>query len=936
MRVLLLCDRIIEACWLSAIIIAPLFFNYHSSVVFDSDKSILGRSIAVVMLVAFIIKRFAFTKTDNSSHGTIRNLQSIKHPLFIIASLLALSYFVSTLLGVLPSGSWWGSYARGQGTYSLLGYFVIFAITVFTLRDREQIERILITIVLTSIPIVIYGFAQKLKLDPVSWDMDFSMRIASTLGNPIFLGSYLIMVMPIIVYLLLVSHSIYQRLFYLILLLSQFLCLILTQSRGPLLGLIIGMFLFTVLGGLAFRKKVIVWSSFTIVALVIVFFIVLGMPNSPLEGIKPRIGRLGRMFEAREGAAQVRLLIWQGIIKMVKSDYTRAIIGYGPENMFIPYHKYSPTELVISENRIAFPDRAHNEFFDTLITNGISGTFVYLLLFAAIIFYTFKHLFLIKTTKDVVVITFLLVVFTLAGAGIPILLNKTIFLAIGIPIGLITGAVVYLFFVLLSSRTFSASSSPLSRLFVISLFSAIIGHFVESQFGIALTAARVYFWFYLAVLFVYIKGIINDKVESDANILFLIPIITLFLSICAFNFITHQVFAENINQITRAVIMIIICWCVFSVFLYISYRSFLIAVIPAGATILFIIVLLSFLPPLQIPTKTITFFYIWIMANIILAAYLLKEKIQIKGRAQPSPTSTFTFAPSLALILILIVVLWYTDIQVIHSAIIYKIGSSQEKDKQWEIALKYYEQATQLSRDKGNYYGASARMCLEKYYREAEPDRKKFWADKCLGLLLKSVDYDALNPVRNVNLARFYRVLARESPDPEKREALFLLANKYYEIACRLSPNHPSLRNEWGEVYHEMGRLDQAIRHYELSSQIAEGFSETYSHLGDAYLEKRDIPNALKYYRQAAQIHWKSFADLRDPNQEAIFLRTNQTLNKHEPDNYIPYYNFAQFYLMKRQLKQAREMAEKSLSLAPKEEQRPINDLIEKIVESRK
>jgi hypothetical protein len=46
------CTSIIEAGWLAALIVAPLFFNVYSSRVFEPDKISLIRSIALVMLLA--------------------------------------------------------------------------------------------------------------------------------------------------------------------------------------------------------------------------------------------------------------------------------------------------------------------------------------------------------------------------------------------------------------------------------------------------------------------------------------------------------------------------------------------------------------------------------------------------------------------------------------------------------------------------------------------------------------------------------------------------------------------------------------------------------------------------------------------------------------------------------------------------------------------
>jgi len=50
------CDKVIEAGWLTAIIVVPLFFNIYSSRVFEPDKLTLLRSIALLMAVTGVIK----------------------------------------------------------------------------------------------------------------------------------------------------------------------------------------------------------------------------------------------------------------------------------------------------------------------------------------------------------------------------------------------------------------------------------------------------------------------------------------------------------------------------------------------------------------------------------------------------------------------------------------------------------------------------------------------------------------------------------------------------------------------------------------------------------------------------------------------------------------------------------------------------------------
>ena len=50
------CDKVIEAGWLAALVVVPLFFNVYSSRVFEPDKITILRSIAIVMAAAWLIR----------------------------------------------------------------------------------------------------------------------------------------------------------------------------------------------------------------------------------------------------------------------------------------------------------------------------------------------------------------------------------------------------------------------------------------------------------------------------------------------------------------------------------------------------------------------------------------------------------------------------------------------------------------------------------------------------------------------------------------------------------------------------------------------------------------------------------------------------------------------------------------------------------------
>jgi hypothetical protein len=195
------CDGVMEAAWLAAVILVPIFYNIYSSRIFEPDKITLLRSIALITLAAWIVKLVEERgfRWEHLQPGESRLKFITKFPLLLPVVALAALYIISTLFSVTPRTSLWGSYQRLQGTYTTLSYIVIFAAILGNLRRRAQVERIITTIVLTSLPVALYGVLQRYKIDPVPWGGDTSLRIASNMGNSIFVAAYLIMAFPLTV-----------------------------------------------------------------------------------------------------------------------------------------------------------------------------------------------------------------------------------------------------------------------------------------------------------------------------------------------------------------------------------------------------------------------------------------------------------------------------------------------------------------------------------------------------------------------------------------------------------------------------------------------------------------------------------------------------------------------------------------------------------------
>lgn len=201
-------DRFIEACWLVAIVAIPIYFNIATSRIFEPDKTLLLRSIAILMAGLWMVRLVLFGFSRRKKHGGQgswfeshfgkKNRSAVLISVAVI--LLAISVGLSAALSVAPDKSFFGSYARGQGVLTFLANLIIFISIALLARRRTQIERIISAIVIASLPVAIYGVLQHFGTDPIPWGADTITRVSSTMGNPVFVAAYMIMAVPATLY----------------------------------------------------------------------------------------------------------------------------------------------------------------------------------------------------------------------------------------------------------------------------------------------------------------------------------------------------------------------------------------------------------------------------------------------------------------------------------------------------------------------------------------------------------------------------------------------------------------------------------------------------------------------------------------------------------------------------------------------------------------
>lgn len=232
----------------------------------------------------------------------------------------------------------------------------------------------------------------------------------------------------------------------------------------------------------------------------------------------PRIGRFGRILEADTGTGRVRTLIWQGVIELImpheplkypdgRSDafnFLRPFVGYGPEAMYVAYNPFYPPELATLESRNASPDRSHNETFDAIVITGLFGLLVWQALYVGVFYYSFRWLGVLRTRFERNLLIGLWIGMGVLVAAIFATWRGLEYVGVALPFGSIGGLVVYLIYYALFAPMPEDEVEPFepNRLLLVGLVSAVLAHYVEIHFGIAIAATRLHFFAFIALIVV--------------------------------------------------------------------------------------------------------------------------------------------------------------------------------------------------------------------------------------------------------------------------------------------------------------------------------------------------------------------------------------------------------------------------------------------------
>ena len=484
--------RLAEALWLASLVIVPIMMNAAGARGFEAFKLQAFAPLAALLLAVALA-------AGSRRHRADRVFQSV--PTVAFAALIAIA-MLATALSDAPLTALTGGYFRREGLLAWLTCGALFAALIAWLDERAQMHRIADALALASVVPCVYALQQRFGFDAFDTSAlaaGAAARPGGTLGNPIFLAAWLLLVIPVCMARLATlppERSGWPMRAALAGLIGlQLIVAVVSQSRGPLLGLALAIVLFIALSAaIRNRRRVFAGALCTGLLLALVLAALMANPDlarrDALPGSAPLLARFALGGGADPGSGS-RLAIWQaGADAFLHAPGWRQWIGYGPDVAHFAYFPHLSPEVVRVEGYATTIDRLHNGILETSMTLGLAGLAAELAILCGAVWLGARHLFATPTRWALAL---------LAGAGITGATTGALaaagaggraLLPLGAGVGLGLGLAAFL---LLSAwRGGTRSAQPIGdRIWMAGLVSALIGAWIAAQVGVASISSRL-------------------------------------------------------------------------------------------------------------------------------------------------------------------------------------------------------------------------------------------------------------------------------------------------------------------------------------------------------------------------------------------------------------------------------------------------------------
>jgi O-antigen ligase/cytochrome c-type biogenesis protein CcmH/NrfG len=339
-------------------LITPFLVSRELLFPFVTTKAFYLRSLVELGLPFYLFLVVA----DKRYRPDLKNFLHISVLAFLIIN------FVSAWFGVNPARSLWGNFERMGGVYLTFHLTLLYFYAVLIYQaEPKLLERVFKLFVVLSGVLAVYGLLVALGMKPFVPDPSLP-RISITFGNPIYVGSYMILPMFLAGFFALQSERVSGKVGFWLLSLVQFLAIFQSGTRGALVALVLGVFVCGWLYLVLSKDKKQKIFGLGIAGFVGVLVLGIYLFNNSL----PSGFTMKRITNLRDVNAQSRLLQWKAA---AEGFYDRPVLGTGPENYYVVANLYHNPEMFKYDK--SWFDKPHNYLLEILVTTGVLGFAAY-------------------------------------------------------------------------------------------------------------------------------------------------------------------------------------------------------------------------------------------------------------------------------------------------------------------------------------------------------------------------------------------------------------------------------------------------------------------------------------------------------------------------------------------------------------------------------
>lgn len=288
---------------------------------------------------------------------------------------------LSAVMSINTESAFFGFRERYEGFFQIMYYFSLFFLASFL--DKKQRKIVSLIILASGLIEVIYAHFQVFKLFNVYTQYHYNKPWATGfITNPNFFGSLSVLSLCIAISFFFDEDKKYLKIIYAVLMVILMSGLLISDTLSALIGLIVAL---VYLSYFAIKNKKIKLLIITLVLLILITIVQVMIGKTNL--IKDLVKTKDQTVEIAKGNTQDnfgtnRIYIWKNAIKIVPKNLS---YGVGIDNF---YYAFGDRPLIM--NKMAF-DKAHNEYLQILVCEGIHALTAYLLFFGSIAYLGLKQ-----------------------------------------------------------------------------------------------------------------------------------------------------------------------------------------------------------------------------------------------------------------------------------------------------------------------------------------------------------------------------------------------------------------------------------------------------------------------------------------------------------------------------------------------------------------